>query len=338
MLVTVARKAGPPWWWKHIDVDGLPCRFEYRPIVFAEGRPTSIVSTRFVSLVAQCVGLLAEATRRRHAYILTFECGWASFIIAAVQTLLRLHRPRHVILQFIMREKTGSLSSRLKYAFMRWCFSSVYLCICSSSRESDYYADTFGWPGSKLAFVPFHGNPDHLTEGHAEEEPFLIAAGRTYRDYRTLFEAVRETGAGLVVVTGSHSTVPEAVPANVTVMRELPQEELSALIRRSMAVVVPLEDRRISIGQSVILEAMAYGKAVIATRVNGTMDYVEHGHTGVLVSPGDVGAMRDAIDQVMRDSQLRRRLGNAARDEVRRRFLPRHYAEAVVTQLVAERV
>jgi glycosyltransferase involved in cell wall biosynthesis len=77
-----------------------------------------------------------------------------------------------------------------------------------------------------------------------------------------------------------------------------------------------------------LIEAMAAGRAVVATRVGGVPDLVADGETGLLVPARDPGAMADAIAGLAEDPGRRRRLGAAARDRVRRRFgAPRLVAE-----------
>jgi glycosyltransferase involved in cell wall biosynthesis len=236
-----------------------------------------------------------------------------------------------------MREKTGSLTSRLKYAFMRWCFSSVYLCVCSSRPECDYYARAFGWPAEKLGYVPLHTDPDFLRRARAPQEGFVLAAGRTFRDYATLLEAFRGTDIPLKIVASPSNIGNASIPSNVTVAYDRPIAELIDLISRSMIVVVPLEEREISIGQSVVLEAITMGKAVIVTRVSGTVDYIDHMRTGILVPPRDPQAIRDGVALLAGDPALRQRLGEAALQEIRLRFLPTHYADGVSDLLCGRR-
>jgi glycosyltransferase involved in cell wall biosynthesis len=337
LLVAIRKGRERPWWWQHLDHGSLRGDFEFEPVVIAGGRPKGLLTREFLSMWAQCVSILWRARRRRVQYIFTFECDWLSFIIALVQTVLLQRRPRHVILQFIMREKTGSLASRLKYAFMKWCFSSVYLCVCSARRECDYYARVFGWPAGKLGYVPLHTDPGFLSRARAPQEGFVLAAGRTLRDYPTLLEAFRGMDIPLKIVASPANIGGAAIPANVTVAYDRPIAELIDLISRSMIVVVPLEERQISIGQSVVLEAMTMGKAVIVTEVNGTVDYIDHMRTGILVPPRDPQAIRDAVERLAADPALRQRLGEAALREIHQRFLPSHYAEGVSDLLCGRR-
>jgi glycosyltransferase involved in cell wall biosynthesis len=61
---------------------------------------------------------------------------------------------------------------------------------------------------------------------------------------------------------------------------------------------------------------MAHGRAVVASAVGGLRDLVQDGETGLLVPPGDPKALRAAIDRLLGDEDLRRRLGLAAREHV----------------------
>ena len=322
------------WWWSHVDHHALECELLCWSLPLSGSRPKTVFSWRFVELAWRTIGLLLRAKRQRVAYVFTFENDWLTFIIASLQTLFMFRRPRHVILQFIMREKTPAAKSRLKYAFLRWCYRSVYLVVCSSRSEADYYRRAFRWRPEKLAFVPLHTNPAFSERPAIDEEPFALAAGRTFRDYPTLLEAARQgLSLPLTIVAGHNSLGGATTPPNVTVHHDIPLPELLSMMSRAAVVVLPLLPREISTGQTVLLEAMAMGKAVVVTRVNGTADYVDHMRNGVLVPPNDATALRDAINTLAGDRDLRCRLGSTGRDEVLRRFLPDNYAQGVAAVL-----
>ena len=69
-----------------------------------------------------------------------------------------------------------------------------------------------------------------------------------------------------------------------------------------------------------ILEAMAAGLPVVASDVGGVPELVVDGETGLLVPPGDPHALAAAIDRLLDDPDLRRRLGAAGRLRVSEQF------------------
>jgi glycosyltransferase involved in cell wall biosynthesis len=93
----------------------------------------------------------------------------------------------------------------------------------------------------------------------------------------------------------------------------VPHEEVERLLSRAAVVVLPSHREGLPMA---LLEAMARGRAVVATPVGGIPSLVEDGCTGLLVPPGDARALRNAIDRLLADPELRRRLGEAARARV----------------------
>ncbi len=69
---------------------------------------------------------------------------------------------------------------------------------------------------------------------------------------------------------------------------------------------------------SVLLEAMAGGMPVITTETCGMPDVVEDGFNGLLIPPADARALEEAILRLANSEELRRKLGNAARDTTER--------------------
>jgi len=69
-----------------------------------------------------------------------------------------------------------------------------------------------------------------------------------------------------------------------------------------------------------LLEAMALGKAVVATDAGGTGEVVEHEHTGLLAEREDVEALSAAVSRLLNDPLLRRTYGQAGQAAVRERF------------------
>jgi glycosyltransferase involved in cell wall biosynthesis len=71
-----------------------------------------------------------------------------------------------------------------------------------------------------------------------------------------------------------------------------------------------------------LIEAMAAATAVVATRVGGVADVVEHERTGLLVPPSNPDALADAVLRLAADPAERSRMGTAGRQAVVERFSP----------------
>lgn len=105
----------------------------------------------------------------------------------------------------------------------------------------------------------------------------------------------------------------------------VPHPALASLYQLADVTVVPsVKDEAFGL---VNLEAMAAGVPVVASRIGGIPEVVRHGETGWLVDPSpDERKMAAAIIGLLRQPGLRRRMGKAGLDEVRRRFLWQHSA------------
>lgn len=71
-----------------------------------------------------------------------------------------------------------------------------------------------------------------------------------------------------------------------------------------------------------MLEAMAMGVPVAASRCGAMAEIFTHGRNGLLSTPGDAGALADVMLTLATDSQLQRRLGRAAREDYEQRYTP----------------
>jgi glycosyltransferase involved in cell wall biosynthesis len=111
----------------------------------------------------------------------------------------------------------------------------------------------------------------------------------------------------------------------------VPSTEVGRLYDRAAVVCVP--SLREGYGMAAA-EAMAHGRPVVASAVGGLLDLVEDGVTGLLVPPGDVGALRAAVERLLGDGALRARLGAAARERTRERLSPSAAAEATLAAYV----
>jgi glycosyltransferase involved in cell wall biosynthesis len=115
------------------------------------------------------------------------------------------------------------------------------------------------------------------------------------------------------------------------------RDDVATLLGLMDVFVLPSLDEGMS---HALLEAMAFGKPVIATAVGGNREVIDAEHTGLLVPTGDPDALSRAVLGLLEDPERAARLGNAARVAVHARFSDRRMAEeyfAVYGRLLTRR-
>ena len=148
--------------------------------------------------------------------------------------------------------------------------------------------------------------------GPPAEPPEVLYVGRLSpeKNIDTLVEAVGDLN---LVVAGDgplRACVPNALGA-------LPHSEVERLLERASVVVAPCEREGFGLAAA---EALAFGRPVVAAAGGALLELVDDGETGLLVPPRDAPALREAVQRLLDDPELRERLGHAARVRARERF------------------
>jgi glycosyltransferase involved in cell wall biosynthesis len=137
-----------------------------------------------------------------------------------------------------------------------------------------------------------------------------------------MLEAMRSFAmAGLVVTMAGPGELPEAgqrLVAEHDAVRWLgwlEGEDRDTLMRETDVFVLPSTSEGLPIA---LLEAMAYGRAIVATEVGGVPDVLTTERDALLVAPGDAAGLAQAIARLAADATLRERLGGAARERAQR--------------------
>jgi glycosyltransferase involved in cell wall biosynthesis len=155
------------------------------------------------------------------------------------------------------------------------------------------------------------------------QEPIVLYAGKLSHGKGTevLLEAldrIRAQAGAVRFVFAGKGEIELPQRADVRALGSIPQATLFRLYQAADVVVVPSiwpEPR-----SRVVLEAMHFGRAVVATAVGGTPELIEPEVSGLLVRPGDPVALGDAVAALLRDPVRRRTLGTAAAARATRAF------------------
>ena len=95
------------------------------------------------------------------------------------------------------------------------------------------------------------------------------------------------------------------------------QEEFSGVLANSDVFLLPSETESFGLAA---LEAMSCGVPVVASNVHGLPEVVIDGETGFLAEVGDVDTMAEQAIRILKDPELRKEMGQAARDRVLKKF------------------
>jgi len=264
------------------------------------------------------IGEFVELVRRREnldRFDVVF--AWEMRCALAVALLRRLTGQRQAYIVPVGPILKGWLRRALP--LVRWLLADAAGIVCFSSAECDAYAKLLQLPRERFVFVPTPWRDDEVESDW--DNGYILALGRSARDYPTLLRAVRGTDLPVVLVTDGPTTLGgEFVPPNVRIRYNTGDAETDDLIAGATLHCIPLRSVGYSAGQTVLLRAMAKSKAGVVTDTPGICDYVENGKTALLVPPGDEAALRDALCRLWHDREERRRLGENATRRVREKF------------------
>lgn len=229
----------------------------------------------------------------------------------------RLYRSRLKVFVFDLIMQDMSARNHTALARIKRRLLSAVDVFIFIHKDISGYEQNYAIPRSRSQYVPFKANNFDLAEKViVRDGDYVVALGASQRDYKLLVDAVRESAIPLKII------LPEArikahrahigydvLPENVQHVKA-PVDRLawSKYLAESRLVVIPIIPGTIQpAGISVYLEAMILGKPVVITRGAST-EGILNDNLAVLVPPGNVQALRNAVTSVWNDGALRQRL------------------------------
>jgi glycosyltransferase involved in cell wall biosynthesis len=224
---------------------------------------------------------------------------------------------------------------------------------------SAYSARMLHAPPARTRVVYGGADPRRFTPGEPSGRREVLFVGRMtpHKGIDRLIAALPAGAALTVAGTVGHDRRPpeSGYPAllrrladgrKVRFTGPVADAELPALFRSAAVFALPSVEytcygRQVRISELLglsVLEAMASGLPVIASRIGGVPEIVRDGETGFLVSPGDIDELRDRLALLLGDPALVADMGRRAREVVLERFTWEHCAArclAAYQELVA---
>jgi glycosyltransferase involved in cell wall biosynthesis len=212
-----------------------------------------------------------------------------------------------------------------------------YAAIVCLSKEQRSDLERFGIPAHLLHVLPFGIDTRYFAPAFRKDGEYILSVGKDLgRDYATLFAAAAEANLPLKVIA-AQKNIPAGthIPENVDLSYNLPLTQLREVYGRARFLVVAslptgaAEGTDCS-GQTVILEALAMGVPVLATRRPWLDEYFVEGEEYYGVPPQDTHALADALGRLDGDAGLRGRLGRAGCAKVRAQYSSEQFAGALL--------
>jgi glycosyltransferase involved in cell wall biosynthesis len=331
-LINNPVKPGDRWLWNYLPGNNDQVDFVVAAGALDRYKKWGKLITYYPAFIRS--GFQAFAKTRKTPYDLVVAWGGQNgFSYAFLRSIAGQKNPPLIILSFNFQ---GVLSHFLGLA--RFGMRSVSRVVVFTPSEVEKYRRMLSLAPEAISYCP-HGWFDpmrwysprelHKSETPAQDGRFIFASGRSYRDYETLARAVEGTEACVKISSRPFNVAGFDLPGNMEVMGWLDYRLAQDYMYESSFYVVPLQNISFAGGDSSLLQAMSFGKAVVATRAPSTETYLEHGRTGLLVEPGDAEGMRRAILYLWQNPEEAIRMGK----EARRRFEENHTMEKLAQRV-----
>jgi glycosyltransferase involved in cell wall biosynthesis len=275
--------------------------------------------------------------------------GQDAAIIARYAASLR--RTPLVITRHVMDEPRDSWRLRVRATLALKAFRAADIAVAVSSATADALARLGALPRESIRVV--HNGIDVESFARPDPHQSRSALERSLRldpaDQLVLLPGIMRPGKGHDDLLDALPLLLQRVPgARVLFAGDGPEQarlrqratsfgervrflghrgDMPALMAASDLVVLPSRSEGLP---TVLMEAAAAGRPVVASAVGGVSEVVEPNGSGILVPPGEPTTLALAMETVLANETVSRRLGQRARRIARERFTLRHQVDATL--------
>jgi len=202
--------------------------------------------------------------------------------------------------------------------------------ITLKQETKDFLLNELGNYNSKdISVIPNGVDTDlfHPTSEKVENYVIFVGRGTIAKGFDILLDAGPQIKAKIIVVTNSISPnyFQVAERQAVDLHFSISHVELSALYRKSKIFVLPSLDEQQPL---TVLEAMASGLPIVTTKV-GASNLVKDGVNGIIVPPKNPEALAEAINYLLENPEIARRMGKINRNLIEKEYSWIHIAKEI---------
>jgi glycosyltransferase involved in cell wall biosynthesis len=290
---------------------------------------------------------LLKSLKKEYTFDLIESSETGNFFTALLEKksllVIRLHGSTYSFEKSV--KGTASFGARLDRILQRYSFKKAK----GITSPSEFQKRSFEKEHMRTAAVRVIPNPVSIDDFSGSQTPgnntkTILYAGRI-ADVKGIWPLLKAfiqvekkfPAARLVIIGASHVSIrAEAVRRfldehnirnKVELAGHIKKDAIREYYKTCSLYVVPSYFETFSISA---VEAMMYGKPVVASSGTALEEIVEDGITGLLVPPGDDTALADALLRLLNEDELTRRMGEAGRDKVMKRYSPGIIAQEIL--------
>lgn len=243
---------------------------------------------------------------------------------------LALMLPRHV--RHVVQLAHGLSPYKFRFIRLTGIYRRWNTIIAPTKAEKDVLGAQLKLGPDRLRFLPYPVDTQFFSPGAGQpwdnEPAHIESLGLSYRDFPTLIETMRGLPhipcylrAGSTWVSHSAGFRRDNLPANIQIKEFIPPSRLRGAYGTSRVIVVPIRlTTQWSAGCTVISQAQAMGRPVIASRTPGLSDYIDDNQSGLLVEQGSPAALAAAIQALWQDPQRAEEMGRCGRQWAEKQY------------------
>ncbi|MDD5032890.1 MAG: glycosyltransferase [Candidatus Pacebacteria bacterium] len=283
--------------------------------------------------------ILGFRTKHLFSYFLT--CGYDIVFGPSILFMMffkKIFRPerKFILLNIGIARTISSDKKGFKAKIVKWFLEETDAIVCLSQAQAAYLENKFAGLKGKLFFVPLGVDAAYYKPEFENRGSYILSVGRDNgRDYKTVIDTAKLMPEEEFHIVCSRRNIEEIkeFPDNVKIFYDIPIYELNRKYHEAKLLLLLTHEDNFSdgsdcSGQTVLLDAMASGLPVVASRKKYLKDYVQEGVDILSVDFYNSADVREKI-KLLREDTLRRKIAVNARKKIEDFFSTREMARGL---------